>query len=72
MEATCSSETTLDIQRTTRRYIPEDRIQHVGYLIMIYLVTVSASHYVASNWRISGCYALKALMGSREPQARKP
>jgi hypothetical protein len=24
MEATCSSETSVDIQRTTRRYIPED------------------------------------------------
>jgi hypothetical protein len=25
MEATCSSETSVDFQRTTRRYIPEDR-----------------------------------------------
>jgi hypothetical protein len=25
MEATCSSETSEDFQRTTRRYIPEDR-----------------------------------------------
>jgi hypothetical protein len=24
MEATCTSETTVDIQRTVRRYIPED------------------------------------------------
>jgi hypothetical protein len=28
MEATCSSETTVDFQRTTRNYIPEDRILH--------------------------------------------
>jgi hypothetical protein len=28
MEATFSSETSVDIQRTTRRYIPEDRILH--------------------------------------------
>jgi hypothetical protein len=25
MEASCSSETSVDFQRTTRRYIPEDR-----------------------------------------------
>jgi hypothetical protein len=25
MEATCSTETSVDFQRTTRRYIPEDR-----------------------------------------------
>jgi hypothetical protein len=25
MKATCSSETSVDFQRTTRRYIPEDR-----------------------------------------------
>jgi hypothetical protein len=25
MEPTCSSETSVDFQRTTRRYIPEDR-----------------------------------------------
>jgi hypothetical protein len=25
MEATCSSETSVDFQRTTRRYIPEER-----------------------------------------------
>jgi hypothetical protein len=25
MEATCSSETSVDFQRTTRRYVPEDR-----------------------------------------------
>jgi hypothetical protein len=24
MEATCSSETSVDLQRTTRRYVPED------------------------------------------------
>jgi hypothetical protein len=28
MEAICSSETSVDIQRTTRRYIPEDGILH--------------------------------------------
>jgi hypothetical protein len=28
MEATCSSETSVDFQRTTRRYIPEDRTLH--------------------------------------------
>jgi hypothetical protein len=28
MEATGSSETSADIQRTTRRYIPEDRTLH--------------------------------------------
>jgi hypothetical protein len=28
MEATCSSETSVDFQRTTRRYIPEERILH--------------------------------------------
>jgi hypothetical protein len=28
MKATCSSETSVDIQRTTRRYIPEDRTLH--------------------------------------------
>jgi hypothetical protein len=28
VEATCFSETTIDSQRTTRRYIPEDRNLH--------------------------------------------
>jgi hypothetical protein len=28
MEAICSSETSVDIQRTTRRYIPEDGNLH--------------------------------------------
>jgi hypothetical protein len=28
MEATCSSETSVDFQRTTRRYIPEDITPH--------------------------------------------
>jgi hypothetical protein len=28
LEATCSSETSVDFQRTTRRYIPEDRTLH--------------------------------------------
>jgi hypothetical protein len=28
MEATCSSETSVDFQRTTRRYIPEDSPLH--------------------------------------------
>jgi hypothetical protein len=30
MEATCSSETSVEFQRTTRRYIPEDRDLHVS------------------------------------------
>jgi hypothetical protein len=30
MEATCSSETSVDFQRTTRRYIPEDRTLHTN------------------------------------------
>jgi uncharacterized membrane protein YciS (DUF1049 family) len=28
MEAICSSETSIDVQRTTRRYIPEDGTLH--------------------------------------------
>jgi hypothetical protein len=33
MEATCSSETSVDFQRTTRRYVPEDMIlQSIGAL----------------------------------------
>jgi hypothetical protein len=28
MEVTCSSETSVDFQRTTRRYIPEERTLH--------------------------------------------
>jgi hypothetical protein len=36
MEATCSSETSVDFQRTARRYIPEDRILHV---ILTHLIT---------------------------------
>jgi hypothetical protein len=30
MEAICSSETSVGIQRTTRRYIPEDDILQIG------------------------------------------
>jgi hypothetical protein len=34
MEATCSSETTVEFQRTTRRYIPEDSTLQSEYLIL--------------------------------------
>jgi hypothetical protein len=30
METICSSETPVDFQRTTRRYIPEDGTQHIN------------------------------------------
>jgi hypothetical protein len=39
MEATCSSETSVDFRRTTRRYIPEDRTVHTNsFFISISLV----------------------------------
>jgi hypothetical protein len=34
MEATCSSETSDDFQRTTRRYIPEDKTVDASLLIL--------------------------------------
>jgi hypothetical protein len=34
MEATCSSKTPVDFQRTTRRYIPEDRTLDMGYVLL--------------------------------------
>jgi hypothetical protein len=45
MEATCSSETSVDFQRTTRRHIPEDTTLHnpllitcihAGFLIVVF------------------------------------
>jgi hypothetical protein len=33
MEAICSSETSVDFQRTTRRYIPEDSTLHIACII---------------------------------------
>jgi hypothetical protein len=35
MEGTCSSETSVDFHRTTRRYIPEDRTLHSLYRSLI-------------------------------------
>jgi hypothetical protein len=41
MEATCSSQTYVDFQRTTRHYVPEDRIHnhrcenHKSYIILV-------------------------------------
>jgi hypothetical protein len=35
MEATCSSETSVDFQRITRRYIPEERALRLKYLLYI-------------------------------------
>jgi hypothetical protein len=39
MEATCSTETSVDFQRTTRRYIQEDndRCENVSYVDLTYI-----------------------------------
>jgi hypothetical protein len=37
MKATCSSKTSADFQRTTRRYIPEDRTLHNHQILRIIL-----------------------------------
>jgi hypothetical protein len=36
IEATCSSETSVDFQQTTRRYIPEDTTPQLKYLFSVF------------------------------------
>jgi hypothetical protein len=58
MEAICPSETSVDTQRTTRRYIPED-----GTLptILISLNVLDQIHW-ASCWELSGIKILTVLL----------
>jgi hypothetical protein len=66
MEATCSSRTSIDFQRTTRRYIPEDRTLHtaqrriIPWQWIMNLINVEWSgpgqflgHYTCRDWRES-------------------
>jgi hypothetical protein len=49
MEAICSSETSVDIQRTTRRYIPEDSTLHYimsDFRFIHHNITQSSQHLV--------------------------
>jgi hypothetical protein len=46
MEATCSSEIAVDLQRTTRRYIPEDRTPHNTCAIQISTLSENISDWL--------------------------
>jgi hypothetical protein len=65
MQMTCSSETSVNFKRTTRRYIPENRTLHnhrceylKSYTVMclVYFLAklhIPRSHYVtSSNWKL--------------------
>jgi hypothetical protein len=43
MEAICSSETSVDIQRTTQRYIPEDSTLQCNYLLNAFKFSVTGT-----------------------------
>jgi hypothetical protein len=45
MEATCASEMPLDVQQTTRCYIPEDRTQFIWY------PSIQNSHATSRHFR---------------------
>jgi hypothetical protein len=54
MEAICSSETSIDTQRTTRRYIPEGGTNHsLIYVLFIYLfmVRLTMPSAAQAKWR---------------------
>jgi hypothetical protein len=64
MEATCSSEESVDIQRTTRRYIPEDKTLHnhrCEDLKSYNIVLVSVRRFVR---RISPCLMVQSQYSS--------
>jgi hypothetical protein len=71
MEAIRSSEMSVDFQRTTRRYIPEDRTLYrccenfKSYTFLVYLATLSVAEALSSNDRISNYYLIgQDLKGS--------
>jgi hypothetical protein len=49
MEATCPSETSVDFQLTTRRYIPEDTTLHWSLLVWLTLSTPKMETIYASE-----------------------
>jgi hypothetical protein len=52
MEATCSSEASVDIQRTTRRYIPEDISLKITRLFLFLNAQICLSGYQEEGMRI--------------------
>jgi hypothetical protein len=57
MEATCSSETSTDFQRTTRRYIPDNNILHnhrcenlKSYIVISKKQNKNLTLYAHQNW----------------------
>jgi hypothetical protein len=75
MEATCSSETLVDFQRTTRRYTPEDSKYSSSFKIACYLLTVSVLRQCSVDDRMINEYGADGGMrigrGNRSTQ-RKP
>jgi hypothetical protein len=61
MEAKCSSETSIDFQRTTRHYIPEDRTLHnhsCRNAIYVVLLYNPQTYYVVSVRRHATCLSV--------------
>jgi hypothetical protein len=72
MEMTCSSETSVDIQRTTRRYIPEDRTLH-GDDVFLWNIGWHSADYMAlypriqnSSRRITFCWGISQPLLGRQ------
>jgi hypothetical protein len=57
MEARCSPETSVDFQRITRRYIPEDRSRHTHLcgVLKLYIYV-----YTGARGSVVGCTMLQA------------
>jgi hypothetical protein len=65
MEATCSSETPVDSQRTTERYIPEDRTFECNYSLEAYFFSRGIGPLTCSNSKLISetCRHLDGLNG---------
>jgi hypothetical protein len=58
MEAICPSETLVDFQRTTRRYIPEHRTLETKFS-----QNLSAFFQDSRNFNVKMCYVMYKLLG---------
>jgi hypothetical protein len=52
MEAICSSETSIETQRTTRRHIPEDDTLQISYLLYYITVAYFRSRFSSCNFLV--------------------
>jgi hypothetical protein len=61
IEATCSSETSVDSQWTTRQYIQENKILHIGNCLLLFKISYNA---ICRRLELCSCHVLYACSAS--------